>query len=387
MDSAPTGSSSAGGQHPLPGQLVVLSHLRWTFVWQRPQHLISRLARGRKTWFVEEPLAVEGLAEPRLGLEQHGDLQRVWLEVPGTAGNHVCFSDPRAEAYGTMLVDLVNGEAGRLAWLYTPMALPLAQALDPELLVYDVMDDLAAFKGASPELVLRQRQALKRADVVFTGGRSLHRSIVSRRSQRTHCFPSGVDPAHYSPAVEMRQPKPRRVAGYVGVIDERLDLGLIADLANALPDWDIRMVGPVVKIDPADLPKASNIDYPGPAPYTDLPEVMAGFDVALMPFALNEATKSISPTKTLEYLAAGLPVVSTRVPDVVTDFGELVDLQHDGASFADACRRVERHCPQSRAAKAEPSLHWHHWDTIATRMEELIVRCRDHGTSDAEGIA
>jgi len=261
--------------------------------------------------------------------------------------------------------------------------LPLAQALDPELLVYDVMDDLAAFKGASPELVLRQRQALKRADVVFTGGRSLHRSIASRRSPGTHCFPSGVDPAHYAPAVEMRRAKARRVAGYVGVIDERLDLELIADLATALPDWEIRMVGPVVKIDPASLPKACNITYPGPALYTDLPEVMAGFDVALMPFALNEATKAISPTKTLEYLAAGLPVVSTRVPDVVTDFGELVDLQHDGASFADACRRVERHCPQSRASKAEPSLHWHHWDTIAARMEELIVRCRDHATGDA----
>ena len=387
MDSAPTGSSYAEGPGTLPGQLVVLSHLRWTFVWQRPQHLISRLARGRKTWFVEEPVPVEGLAEPRLAFEQHGDLQRVWLEVPGTAGTHVCFSDPRAAGYEAMLVDLIGPRADRLAWLYTPMALPLAQALDPELLVYDVMDDLAAFKGASPELVLRQKQTLKRADVVFTGGRSLHRSIVSRRSQRTHCFPSGVDPTHYAPAVEMRQHRARHVAGYVGVIDERLDLDLIADMAKALPDWEIRMVGPVVKIDPTSLPKASNITYPGPALYADLPNVMAGFDVALMPFALNEATKSISPTKTLEYLAAGLPVVSTAVPDVVSDFGELVDLQADGASFADACRRVERHCPLSRAAKAEPLLDWHHWDTIAARMEELIVRCRENGAHGAEGIA
>jgi glycosyltransferase involved in cell wall biosynthesis len=156
----------------------------------------------------------------------------------------------------------------------------------------------------------------------------------------------------------------------------------VTAVADALPDWEIRMVGPVAKIDPADLPRRANITYPGPAPYADLPEVMASFDVALMPFALNEATRSISPTKTLEYLAAGLPVVSTRVPDVVADFGELVDLQDDEAGFAAACRRVERHCALSRAAKAAPSLHWHHWDTIAERMEELVARC---GEADEEG--
>jgi glycosyltransferase involved in cell wall biosynthesis len=351
---------------------VVLSHLRWTFVWQRPQHLVSRLAAGRKTWFVEEPLPVEGLDEPRLRTEDAGAVRRVWLEVPGSPG-HVCFSDPRAAGYEADLAGLIGPPGDRAAWLYTPMALPLAQALTPRVLVYDVMDDLASFRGAPPQLTLRQRQALKSADVVFTGGRSLQRSIVQRRPEQTHCFPSGVDPDHYAPAAELRRPGPRRVAGYVGVIDERLDLELVAELAAALPDWEIRMVGPVIKIDAASLPQAPNLTYPGSAPYGELPAVMAGFDVALMPFALNEATRSISPTKTLEYLAAGLPVVSTRVPDVISDFGELVDLQVDGAGFADACRRVAEHCPQARAAKAEPTLHWNHWDTIAQRMEQLIT--------------
>ena len=363
----------AGRGHREQNDLVVLSHLRWTFVWQRPQQIVSRLATSRRTWFVEEPDAVEGLTEPRLRTEQHGDVCRVWLEVPGPDG-HVCFSDPRAAGYATELVALLGPpRSDRTAWLYTPMALPLAEALGPKTLVYDVMDDLASFKGAPPELTLRQRRALKNADVVFTGGRSLHRSIVQRRPEETHCFPSGVDPDHYAPAITMRRTGPRPVAGYVGVIDERLDLELIADLAAALPEWRIRMVGPVGKIDSASLPRARNITYPGPAQYADLPKVMAGFDVALMPFALNEATRSISPTKTLEYLAAGLPVVSTRVPDVVTDFGELVDLQADAAGFADACRRVAEHCPEARAAKAEPTMHWHHWDTIAERMERLMA--------------
>ncbi len=350
----------------------MLSHLRWTFVWQRPQHIVSRLASRRRTWFVEEPWAVDGLDEPRLRTEQHGDVTRVWLEVPGPEG-HMCFSDPRAAGYGAQLAALFGPHGTRAAWLYTPMALPLAEALSPQFIVYDVMDDLASFKGAPPELTLRQRRLLKCADIVFTGGRSLQRSVANHRPEGAHCFPSGVDPEHYASAIGMRRRGARPVAGYVGVIDERLDLELVADLARALPDWRICMVGPVVKIDPATLPRARNITYPGPAQYADLPKVMAGFDVALMPFALNEATKSISPTKTLEYLAAGLPVVSTRVPDVVTDFRELVDLQDDGSGFAAACRRVLEHCADARAAKSEPSLHWNHWDTIAERMEELIA--------------
>ena len=370
----------------LPDEVVVLSHLRWTFVWQRPQHLVSRLAQGRRAWFVEEPVAVEGLAAPRLRVEDHGDVRRVWLEVAGPAG-HVCFSDPRAAGYAARLAALIGPHGDRAAWLFTPMALPLAQALAPRVLVYDVMDDLASFKGAPPQLTLRQRQALKCADVVFTGGRSLHRSVVARRPQRTHCFPSGVDPEHYAAATGLRRAGPRPVAGYVGVIDERLDLALVAELAAALPEWDIRMVGPVVKIDPATLPRAANLAYPGPADYADLPAVMAGFDVALMPFALNEATRSISPTKTLEYLAAGLPVVSTRVPDVVSDFGGLVDLQDGGAAFAQACRRVARHCPVDRAAKAAHVLHWNHWDTIAQRMEQLIARALEGAEAGDEVTA
>ena len=178
----------------------------------------------------------------------------------------------------------------------------------------------------------------------------------------------------------MRRRRRRRVAGYVGVIDERVDLDLIDRLATALPDWEIRMVGPVAKIDPATLPRARNITYPGQVEYADLPAVMAELDVALMPFALNEATRSISPTKTLEYLAAGLPVVSTRVPDVVSDFAELVDLQDDAAGFTDACRRLTQQCPEARAAKAEQTLQWNHWDTIAQRMDQLIAGRGDAAT-------
>jgi glycosyltransferase involved in cell wall biosynthesis len=214
-----------------------------------------------------------------------------------------------------------------------------------------------------------QERLLAEADVVFTGGRSIHAGIAGRTDAPVHLFPSGVEPEHYAAARAHRAGRERPVAGYVGVVDERIDLELLAGLAERLPDWDVKMVGPVFKIDEADLPRAANLHYPGMQPYDALPEVMGGFDVALMPFALNEATRSISPTKTLEYLAAGLPVVSTRVPDVVAGYRGVVDLQDDADGFADACRRVLRDGIDARDAKVRPLLRLHHWDTIAARMQ------------------
>ena len=359
-------------------ELVVLSHLRWTFVWQRPQQLVSRLAAGfGRTWFVEEALPVPGLAEPAVRIEEHQHVTRVWLEVPDD-GTLPGFDEEVTARYEAELAGLLGANRDRTVWLYTPMALDLARALRPSLLVYDVMDDLAAFRLAPPALVLRQRQALREADVVFTGGRSLHRSVAERRSSNVHCFPSGVEPDHYATARHLREARTteRPVAGYVGVIDERIDLDLVAELAAGLPAWEIQMVGPFAKIDPGTRPVAPNLTYTGPRHYTELPAVMAGFDVALMPFALNEATHSISPTKTLEYLAAGLPVVSTRVPDVVADYSGIVHLRDDGPGFAAACRQAAGECRHQLAERVRPILHAQHWDTIAGRMGSLLTAAR-----------
>ena len=353
--------------------LVVLSHLRWTFVWQRPQHLISRLAGSAgRTWFVEEPVAT-GVDTPRLGHEQHGAITRVWYEVPGDAW-HTGFDDPLAAGYVGELLELVGRRPQRTTWLYTPMALPLAQALGGDLLVYDVMDDLASFRHAAPEQRLRRQQALHAADLVFAGGRSLHAAVADAAPGRAFLFASGVDPEHYRAARERRTraARERPVAGYVGVVDERLDLELVERTARELPDWEIRLAGPVVKIDEDSLPQAPNLRYLGMQPYERLPEVMAGFDVALMPFAISEATRSISPTKTLEYLAAGLPVVSTPIPDVVSDFSEVVDLREDAAGFAAACRAVRQDSLRQRDAKLRPLLALHRWDAIAARMARLM---------------
>jgi len=339
-----------------------------------------RAAEGARIWFVEQPF-VEDVSEPVLRREQHGDVTRVWLAVPPVpheSGRPDCpeFHSPVAADYGDLLADLlaVEGRPSPDVWVYTPMAFDLAQRLDPGRLVYDVMDDLSAFLDAPEGLALRQRRLLDEADVVFTGGRSLHRFASSQRHHNVHCFPSGVQTAHYAKARQLRRESSRDtlVAGYVGVIDERLDLALLAGLARELSDWTIQMVGPVAKIDPASLPRANNLHYLGMKKYEELPEVMAGFDVALMPFALNEATRSISPTKTLEYLAAGLPVVSTRVPDVVTDFGQVVRLADDAPAFAAACRKAVARGSSHLDSSARRILARHEWDAITARMVELL---------------
>jgi glycosyltransferase involved in cell wall biosynthesis len=369
---------------PSQPDLVVLSHLRWPWVWQRPQHLVSRLARwraqsGARTWFVEEPIT-GSVSRPKLHIEDHDALTRVTLIVPGDGtglpeGRRLDFYDPRASDYGRLLTRLLAGRpAAPDRWLYTPIAYDLAQELGNGRLIYDVMDDLASFRDAPEGLRLRQHQLLGAADVVFTGGRSLHQSVQSHRRRAVHLFPSGVESRHYAASRKLRTPHERKVAGYVGVLDERLDLELIQSLAHALPDWTIRLVGPVTKIEEAALPRAANLEYAGMVAYPDLPATMAGFDVALMPFALNEATRAISPTKTLEYLAAGLPVVSTRVPDVVEDYADLVHFADDGERFATACQDVLSHRLAERDRRARPIQARQEWDHIAASMAELIDR-------------
>jgi beta-glucosidase/6-phospho-beta-glucosidase/beta-galactosidase len=361
--------------------LVVLSHLRWIWVFQRPQHIVSRLAKlrapaGARTWFVEEPVSGD-VDAPTLRTEQHDGVTRVWLVVPRQEGlaEFLGFDAPETQMYGELLAELLGAEGRPAApdvWLYTPMAFELAQSLEGGRLIYDVMDDLSSFSGASPGLRLRQRRLLDEADIVFTGGRSLHRSASKERSQGIHLFPSGVETSHYAAARALRRPHDRQVAGYVGVVDERIDLDLLRELSELLPDWCLRIVGPITKIDEADVPRAHNIEYVGLTPYDELPRLMAGFDVALMPFALNESTRSISPTKTLEYLAAGLPVVSTRVPDVVADYSDVVHLADDGVEFAAACREVVGHRRADRDRRVRPIQERQEWDYIAGAMATLL---------------
>lgn len=363
---------SSAGPPPTDSRpdLVVLSHLPWAWVWQRPQHLISRLAPGRRVWFVERPVERD-VATARLGLKPAGPVCRVRLELPRFSLARD-FNEPGAEMYGELLVDVLGAAGtGSDVWLYAPTALAMGEALRPRLLAYDFMDDLSAFVGSDDDVRALQSAALRRADVVFCGGRSLFRAAVAERGKRdTHLFPSGVDFAHFAEPRRSRSGS-RPVAGFVGVLDERFDLDLLAGIARELPDWDIRLIGPVAKIDQTAVPQAENLHYDGMRSYQELPQLMAALDVALMPFALNRYTRSISPTKTLEYLAAGLPVVSTRVPDVVADWSGHVRLEDDAPGFARACR--ELYGQSTHEQQLAPLRDRFGWDTTSRAMERLMA--------------
>jgi glycosyltransferase involved in cell wall biosynthesis len=365
---------------------VVFSHLRWSWVWQRPQHLIARLARTRNVWFVEEPIADASVDRPiTRWTAEDSRLTVVRTHVPGS-DRHMGFDSPEAACLGRDVAQAAGGGV-ETVWLYTPLALAAARALRYRTMVFDVMDDLASFKGASPQLPRWQRETLAAADVVLAGGRSLHRDVLEARSD-AHLFPSGVDAGHYAEAASRRSRPGVPVAGYVGVIDERLDLELLAGVAARLPDWQFTMVGPVAKISEDDLPRRNNISYVGAVTYEELPAAMAGFHVALMPFALNEATRKISPTKTLEYLAAGLPVVSTRVPDVVTDYAHIVRLADDPESFATACAESlgDAHDADYHAT-CKPLLEWSDWNRIAARIEHILGSRNIHPNVDMDETA
>ena len=353
--------------------LLCLSHLRWNFVFQRPQHLMVRFARTRRVFFVEEPLF--DADQPRLDVSlSHG----VHVVVPHLPDSMRLSADDAQRSLIAVLVSAWRIDAP-LVWLYTPLALPLIEGLVVEAIVYDCMDELTGFAGAAADLPARERELLARADLVFTGGMSLYEAKRAKHP-RVHGFPSSVDVEHFARARRIReqpadqQPIARPRLGYCGVIDERMDVELIADVAASRPDWQLVMVGPVAKIDPATLPRAANIHYLGMKKYEQLPAYLAGWTVALLPFAHNDATRFISPTKTPEYLAAGLPVVSTSVKDVVTPYGER-GLVHIADTASDFVRAIESAWSPARShwlRDADALLATMSWDRTWSAMNELI---------------
>jgi glycosyltransferase involved in cell wall biosynthesis len=363
--------------------LVVHSHLRWDFVWQRPQQLLSRIALANPVVFVEEPVRREDIADARLSVTTpHSGVTRVVPELPASLD---CTYDELVAVVRDLLASLLASRRKAacyqriVQWFYTPMPAPvMLDAFNEVAVVYDCMDELAQFRFAPTDIADRERQLLSRASVVFTGGYRLFES-KSRHHDNVHFFGCGVDVAHFGKArlAETRVPSDiARVAhpvlGYFGVIDERLDYDLIRAIAAARPEWSLLMIGPVVKVDPRELPTAANIHWLGQRSYEDLPRYLKAFDVCLMPFALNDATEYINPTKTLEYLASGKPVVSTAVADVVRNFKPIVRIARSTEEFIGAVSAaIEAPDPALRAAGIRRASAAS-WTSIVERMRELI---------------
>jgi UDP-galactopyranose mutase len=369
MSAAVQAHSSIAAQ---PELLICFSHLRWDFVFQRPQHLMTRFAERMAVVFWEEPL-VAGDAPPSVSVRRDGNVTIAVPQLPAGLS-----PDDTQAALATLLdAFLIDRPPVTVRWYYTPMMLAFSRQLVAASTVYDCMDELSAFRFAPPQLLALERELLACADLVFTGGYSLYEAKRARHAD-VRPFPSSVDVAHFAKARElMPAPDGQPTLGFYGVIDERMDLDLIAHLADARPDWQIELVGPVVKIDPADLPRRANLHYLGARTYDQLPEAVARWDVALMPFAINEATRFISPTKTPEYLAAGRPVVSTPIVDVARHYGTMAGVMiASGAHFVSACDAALALARGSDVAwrdEADAVLAATSWDDTAAAMLAAIA--------------
>ncbi|HXS49769.1 MAG TPA: glycosyltransferase family 1 protein [Sphingomicrobium sp.] len=362
--------------------MICFSHLRWNFVFQRPQHLMSRFAREMNVIYWEEPVDVAPDETAYLQVREADNAANVRIVVPHLPQGMP--EDAREAALGRLLdAHLAAIKGPLIAWYYTPMMLPFSRHLEPAVTVFDAMDELSKFKFAPVKLLDLEQELIDRADVVFTGGSSLYEA-KKHRHPSVHCFPSSVDRAHFAkararqfdPADQEDLPRPR--LGFYGVIDERFDTELLAKAAEMRPSWSFVMVGPVVKISEEDLPKRPNIHYLGGKTYDQLPCYLSGWDVALMPFAMNESTQFISPTKTPEYLAGGRPVVSTPIKDVVRHYGALegVKIASTAEDFVEACEQAQqlsRNPEGGWLAEADLMLSASSWDTTQARMAGLIA--------------
>ncbi|HUS01604.1 MAG TPA: glycosyltransferase family 1 protein [Chitinophagaceae bacterium] len=355
--------------------LICFSHLRWNFVYQRPQHLMSRFARQNRVFLIEEPIYHE---HTHLELERKGNLTVV---IPHL--QHGLSEDDAVNEQVRLLKELFEQEnvTSYLFWYYTPMAMAIGNSFSPKFIIYDCMDELSLFKNAPAILAEREKELFEKADLVFTGGHNLYEAKKSCH-HNIYPFPSSIDKEHFAqsrvitadPEDQAHVPHPR--FGFYGVIDERFDIDLIKEVAERKPDWHFVIIGPVVKIDPEILPKLDNIHYIGGRNYDELPKYLGGWDVAIIPFLRNDSTKYISPTKTPEYLAGGKPVISTSIIDVVNPYGVngLVHIADTADEFiAAADIELNREDRDKWLEKIDTFLSQNSWDKTWDKMMQHIT--------------
>lgn len=357
--------------------LLCFSHLRWHFVYQRPQHLMSRFARTYRLYYFEEPI-VDVKDDYSVSVDQEVSIVKIYLKDG---------LDERNSRLRTLIDEFIaqNAIADYVCWYYTPMALEYTAHLRPSYIIYDCMDELSAFRFAPSNLLTLENTLFERADIVFTGGNSLYQAKESRH-HNIHAFPSSIDKAHFGQAryilddTEDQSDIPHPRFGFYGVIDERFDIELLREVALKRPDWQFVIIGPVVKISESELPAANNIHYLGSKKYEELPAYISQWDVAMVLFAINESTEFISPTKTPEYLAAGLPVISTPIKDIVTTYGVagLAHIANHGDDFIEYGEmELKKNDRKEWLDRVDEFLKDDSWDITFGKMNTLIDKLKN----------
>ena len=363
--------------------IVVFSHLRWGFVWQRPQQFLSRFAKKHQILFIEEPFFDRPLgAEPDVTF--HRVMPNVTVVTP-----HVDSSWNRNPKLPQKLREFTqqairhmnqNSEFDRpLLWYYSPMDSSWSLGyIENRGVIYDAMDELSQFSGAPRALIDNEARLMEYADVVFTGGYELSLK-KKQRHDNVQFFGCGVEFDHFAQAQDPSTIIPpdidfmaRPILGWFGVVDERVDYNLVGEMARMKPGWSFAMVGPVVKVDPNLLPHFPNLYFLGGRDYSVLPNYCRAFDICMMPFALNAATEYINPTKALEYFATGRPVISTPVKDVVRQHGDLVEIVKTPAEFVRAAERLLGDPPRDRIERAVEKARRSSWESVVQNMQDLI---------------
>ena len=365
--------------------ILVHSHLRWDWVWQRPQQFLSRFAKNHSVLFVEEPMPVEGLGQPRAILRDVPSVPNLTVLrtefPPELMRDRVALdAEQRRLVLATLTGPLGATFERPVQWFYDPMAtIAFAGQMNERAIVYDCMDQLSQFRGAPPELIRRERELLSVADVVFAGGPKIHHA---KRASNPNChsYGCGVDVRHFGKARSPEAVLPADIAalpgprlGYFGVVDERMDYELLDALAAAHPEWSVVIIGPSCKVDPAKFPQRTNLHWLGGRDYDQLPLYVKGLDVCLMPFAINEATEFINPTKALEYMATARPIVSTRIEDVVLQFSDIVSIASSHDEFIAMCERAIARPDAAQIRRGLQVAQGNSWEAIVTRMEGHIA--------------
>jgi glycosyltransferase involved in cell wall biosynthesis len=365
-----------------PGDLVCFSHLRWNFVYQRPQHLMSRMANKYRVFFIEEPVFHNEADKLMINLSP----EKVWIVTPKLQEKTT--KEQSIHTRQKLLLDKLFATKkiqNFIAWYYTPMALKISSHLEPQIIVYDCMDELSAFKFAPAELKLLETELFKKATVVFTGGQSLY-NAKKNAHHNIFPFPSSIDKHHFAQARDIVKDPEDQVSipairfGFYGVIDERFNIKLIDEVSKKRPNWQFILVGPVVKIEEGELPRRDNIHYLGSKSYNELPAYLSGWDIAMIPFEKNESTQFISPTKTPEYLAAGKPVISASITDVVDPYF-VNGLVHIADTVDDFIAAAEKEMAKSATEKkvwlkqVDNFLQHVSWDISAGQMMQHMHTC------------
>lgn len=367
----------------MPPLLLVLSPSRWDFMFRRTQQLMSRLAGRWQVLFVEEPRRSRNAA----WLDEQAQGEHLSVLVPHLPANLSPHLPPSLDATHDeprrMLAAYLRQRDLRVdvAWVSSPASLPLLDSLDARCVVYD-----CHASSTAPRLRREQALLLERSTLVFANGPSLYESLREQHP-RVMCLPDAVAAAHFAPdaqrphsvqamhagSLQRHLSAPR--LGWFGVIDRRLDLDLLAQIADAHPQWSLVMVGPVVGLDASRLPQRANIHWLGVQPYSVLPHLLEGWDLCLLPFVIGAATRQLCPAQALEYMAGGKPVLCTPLHDVAWMFSDSVAIAERGPPFIAACEALLAESPAQRAQRAlqmMATVSASSWDRSAQAVHEML---------------